>query len=56
MEMPKTKKNVCCICGKEFSEHGNNPEPVKPYEEGQCCDKCNMNVVIPERLRAIYGK
>lgn len=26
-------KYICCICGKEFEEYGNNPEPVKPFDE-----------------------
>jgi len=46
------KKNSfkCCICGKEFSGYGNNPFPV--FENGRCCDKCNIEVVIPKRLSA----
>ena len=44
------KKNSfrCCICGKEVSGYGNNPFPV--FENGRCCNKCNMNVVIPVRF------
>ena len=38
----------CCICGKKFKGYGNNPYPVKKY--GTCCDQCNMEVVIPERV------
>ena len=49
------EKHICCICGKEFSGYGNNPEPVKNFNDG-CCDECNINVVIPERLRALHGK
>ena len=42
----------CCICGKVFrpGEWGNNPEPVKPYSSGTCCDECNMKYVIPGRM------
>lgn len=45
----------CCICGKPFrmGEWGNNPEPVKPYSSGTCCDDCNLNKVVPARLAAI---
>lgn len=43
-------KKICCICGKEFEGYGNNPAPVK--NDGQCCDDCNMNVVIPARFRS----
>ena len=46
--METEKKKVCCICGKEFTEWGNNPYPVK--DEGLCCDECNLWHVIPKRL------
>lgn len=48
-------KHICCICGKEFEEYGNNPEPVKPFDEGTCCDECNDNVVIPKRIELSLG-
>lgn len=42
----------CCLCGKEIEKlgnwEGNNAEPLK---EGRCCDACNMDKVIPARLR-----
>ena len=49
------KVSKCCICGKPFrmGEWGNNPEPVKPYSSGMCCDDCNLNKVVPARLAAI---
>ena len=52
----------CSICSEEIKgqvvidkdgnqsvpyEGGNNAEPVN---SGRCCDKCNMEVVIPARL------
>lgn len=45
----------CCLCGKPFKkgEWGNNPEPVKPYSSGTCCDECNLNRVVPARLASI---
>ena len=43
----ETEKQVCCICGEEYTGYGNNAEP---YKEGRCCDKCNMKFVIPYRL------
>ena len=46
------QSNVCCICGKEFSEYGNNPYPVK--DEGVCCDKCNYDAVIPARMDMMF--
>lgn len=44
------QKFICCICGKESSGYGNNPFPVS--KTGRCCDKCNIEVVIPKRLSA----
>ena len=43
----ENEKQVCCICGEEYTGYGNNAEP---YKEGICCDKCNMKFVIPYRL------
>lgn len=43
----ETEKQVCCICGEEYTGYGNNAEP---YKEGRCCDGCNMKFVIPYRL------
>ena len=45
--MKETK--ICCICGQVFLGYGNNPWPVE--ENGECCDTCNFQVVIPERLK-----
>lgn len=45
-------KYTCCICGKEFEGWGNNPWPVGKTTE-KCCDKCNMEVVIPARIEMI---
>lgn len=42
-------EKTCCICGKEFSGYGNNPDPVK--KQGRCCDECNNKKVIPARLK-----
>lgn len=53
--MPKSEeKHICCICHKEFTGWGNNPDPYKP-EDGNdsCCDECNMNFVIPARISEI---
>ena len=47
------KKKICCICGEEFTEWGNNPWPV--VEHGICCDRCNMEYVIPARMAGIYN-
>lgn len=42
------KLTKCCICGKEFTGHGNNPAPVEQY--GKCCNDCHFNIVVPRRL------
>lgn len=47
--MESNEKRTCCICGRKFTEPGNNPFPVK--EEGECCRECNLTVVLPERFR-----
>lgn len=44
----------CVICGKEFTGYGNNPEPVK--HKGQCCDECNLSVVLPARWHQQFSK
>ena len=51
------EKYVCCICGKECTGYGNNPEPIVPYASGQrCCDQCNAEKVIPKRLELLWNK
>ncbi len=42
------KLTKCCICGKEFTGHGNNPDPVEKF--GRCCNDCHFNVVVPRRM------
>ncbi len=37
---------ICSICGRVFSEWGNNAHPIN---KGTCCDDCN-SFVIEERL------
>ena len=49
----KEAKKTCVICGKEFEGFGNNPEPVKKWDEGLCCDECNNTVVITARLKEL---
>lgn len=48
----ETKKQVCCICGKEFEEWGNNPDPLGDVEES-CCDGCNW-LVITARMMVVH--
>lgn len=42
------KLTKCCICGKEFTGHGNNPAPVENF--GKCCNDCHFNLVVPRRM------
>jgi hypothetical protein len=49
----------CSICEKEIPvkeggwSQGNNAQPVN---DGRCCDDCNMNVVVPARMREMLGR
>lgn len=45
------KLKICCICKEPYYGMGNNPYPIK--ERGRCCDKCDAEVVLPERLKGI---
>lgn len=61
----KENRFLCCICYKECSGWGNNPEGAAwkteagTMEFGQfrnsdrCCDECNSHFVIPGRLYSI---
>ena len=37
-----------CICGKRIDGRPHNAAPLK---DGVCCDECQVNKVIPERIR-----
>lgn len=38
-----------CVLCKEFTRGwGNNPSPLS--SEGMCCDKCNIDKVVPARI------
>lgn len=52
-KLTEAKENFCCICGEPIEGYGNNPEPFMSYEEGRCCDGCNLKFVIPARLEAM---
>ena len=38
----------CSICGEPIFGYGNNAEPIN---DGLCCDVCNIEKVIPARLK-----
>lgn len=46
--MDNDKIKVCVICKEEFTGWGNNPAPIK--DEGECCDTCDNEKVIPARI------
>lgn len=46
----------CIICGKQIVGYGNNPEPVRRWFDGPCCDECNREKVIPARLKLATGR
>ncbi len=52
-ELTNSKGNIsCCFCYKDAGEYGNNPEPLVNYEDGICCDSCNVELVLPYRILA----
>jgi hypothetical protein len=41
----------CCLCGEDFLEYGNNPEPFcAGMDDPRCCDDCNDRFVVPVRM------
>ena len=48
MSLDEINAQKCCICKKPFFGLGNNPNPIKT--KGKCCNKCNIDKVLPTRL------
>lgn len=46
------KTKYCVLCGCEIKGYGNNPHPLA--EEGDCCEHCDQEFVIPARIMALY--
>jgi len=49
-------KFICCICGEESVGYGNNPDcwDGRNWDaDDRCCDKCNSEVVVPNRILAM---
>lgn len=38
----------CVLCNSYNEGYGNNPAPCA--DDGRCCDNCNSNKVIPQRM------
>lgn len=56
MEFKFESKNfTCSLCGEESFGYGHNPEPILPFDK-RCCDACNHDTVIPERIRSWQSK
>lgn len=47
------KNGICCICGANYDNYGNN---ARPYKDGRCCDACNLHFVIPVRIQLLLKK
>ena len=44
----------CVLCGKEREimfpgDKGHNPEPLKRFKDGTCCNDCEYQFVMPAR-------
>ena len=51
------EKFKCCLCGKEVEGYGNNPSPIETQnEDDECCDECNLAIVIPTRMELVIIK
>lgn len=48
--MARWEEFECVLCGESFNEYGNNPYPLA--EEGECCDACNVDVIMA-RIEAL---
>ena len=46
-----TNKIICCLCGEEIQDYGNNPYPLAGEK---CCTACDLNYVMP--VRAFMSK
>ncbi len=49
------EKKTCCFCGVEIDafEDQNSPFPANTDPDAVCCEKCNMEIVIPARIEKI---
>jgi hypothetical protein len=41
----------CVICGLPIVGLGNDPAPIS--DGGRCCDRCNMETVLPARIKQL---
>lgn len=45
------REGKCCFCGKSYTNYGNDIRPLVNTKGDRCCDECNMEIVIPNRLK-----
>jgi hypothetical protein len=52
--LSKIKDIVCSICNiKHEDEYGHNAQPIN---NGRCCSVCNIEVVIPTRIKLFQAQ
>ncbi len=44
---------ACCFCGDTIIGYGNNPAPLDEFPN-KCCSDCNLELVIPARMRVMF--
>lgn len=49
----KNKKLRCCLCRAVIENPTLDSNNAEPLARGRCCSKCNINKVVPARLREI---
>lgn len=48
--------NKCCFCGAEIEDYASNDiRPLVTNNGGRCCDNCNLDIVIPNRIKFWSG-
>lgn len=51
--MKKKEKKLCVICGDAIHDYGHNAEPTA---QGRCCDECNYNIVLNDRIKLMFNR
>jgi hypothetical protein len=44
---------ACSICGGAIVGFGNSAQPIN---DGCCCDRCNLERVLPEKVRRMLAR
>ena len=40
----------CCFCNATIDGYGNSIRPLFRGRNARCCDKCNLDIIIPFRM------